>query len=329
MSDLRSVVADHWAALDGTSKGSSWLTAALPVEAAEASVLCAVGPDNKRHLLVPVPPGAVVQADLRAGAVHLLPLRLQADTVTRNYVDLVLLRSDLADIFTGLCADMIAALAADAKDPLAIVTHVLDGWHDLFRSGRMLGIEQLAGLFGELTFLNLLLDLNVDLLGVWQGPMRSPHDFVANGRAVEVKATAATEGRSVRIHGLNQLLPPEGGLMLRWMRLDTSNVGGTSLPRLVDLISQRVGRPRELWQLLARSGYLLADREHYGGILFTVVEEAAYLVTTEFPRIVPSSFENGAPAGVSNVAYTVDLDLVPAPMQKSEIEEFMNAMAAR
>jgi hypothetical protein len=330
MSDLRTVVADHWAALESAPRSTNWLTSALPVEAGDAPVLCAVAPDGKRHLLVPVPADEAVRADVRAAAVHLVPLALEADARRRDYADLVLLREDLVDIFTGLCADVIAALAAELAPPLVLVSQVLDGWHELFRSGSQLGIEQLAGLFGELLFLNELLDLGPGLIHAWQGPLRAAHDFVVENRAVEVKATAAAEGRSVRIHGLDQLtIPPGGDLMVRWLRLDTADGAGASLPDLVESTTKRLDLPRELWQLLARAGYLIADGEKYTGIRFTVVEEASYRVGDSFPRIVPASFTEGVPAGISAVRYTLDLDLAPAPMQKAEIAEFMKAMTRR
>ncbi|NMO53843.1 PD-(D/E)XK motif protein [Actinoplanes sp. TBRC 11911] len=330
MSDLRTVITDHWTALSERPHGTSWLTSELPVEVAGARVLCALGPDGKRHLLVPIPRGETVQPDTRAAAVHLVPLALESGSGVGKYANLVLLRDDLAEIFTGLCADVVAALAADLAAPLVVVAQVLDGWHELFRSGRQLGIEQLAGLFGELVFLNQLLDLDGNLVRAWQGPLRNPHDFTANGQSVEVKATASSEGRSVRIHGVDQLAAPLGGdLVLRWMRLDTADAAGTSLPELVESTVARVARPRELWDLLARSGYLLADRERYDGIRFTAVDEASYRVTDDFPRIVPSSFLNGVPAGLSDLRYTLDLDLAPPPMQKDEIADFMKAMANR
>jgi hypothetical protein len=207
---------------------------------------------------------------------------------------------------------------------------VLDGWRELFRSGSQLGIQQLAGLFGELLFLNALLDLDPTLLHAWQGPLRAAHDFAVGNRAVEVKASAAIEGRAVRIHGLDQLtVPPNGELMVRWMRLDTSDAGGVSLPELVESTSMRVGRPYELWQLLARAGYFLADREKYGGLRFTAIEEAGYRVTEDFPRVVPESFIGGVPAGISGLRYTLDLDLAPPPMQQDEVADFMKAMAGR
>lgn len=330
MTDLRTVIGDHWKVLGVAPRSATWLTSALPVEAAGAAVLCAVGPDGKRHLLVPVRSNEVVRADTRAAAVHLLPLILEADGRSRSYANLVLLRDDLSDIFTGLCSDVIAALAANLADPVIVVTRVLDGWRELFRSGGQLGIEQLAGLYGELLFLNELLDLDPELIHAWQGPLRASHDFNAGGWAVEVKATAAAEGRSVRIHGLDQLaVPPGGALMVRWMRLDTSNGAGASLPELVDSTAGRLGRPRELWQLLARAGYLIADRKKYEGIRFTLVEAANYRITDDFPRIIPDSFAGGLPAGIATVRYTLDLECAPPPMQQNEIDDFMEAMARR
>lgn len=330
MTDLRAVIADHWAALLSAPQSTKWLTSALPVEVAGAEVLCAIGPQGKRHLLVPVPARESVRADARAAAVHLVPLVLESEAGPREYANLVLLREDLVDIFTGLCAELIATLAANLAKPLVVVSQVLDGWHELFRSGSQLGIEQLAGLVGELLFLDTLLDLDPGSIRAWQGPLRAAHDFIAGDRAVEVKASAALEGRSVRIHGLDQLAPPAGGaLMVRWMRLDTSDGAGVSLPELVESITKRVDRPRELWQLLARAGYLVADREKYGGIRFTMSEEASYLVDENFPRIVPASFTEGVPAGISAVRYTLDLDLASPPMQNEEIADFMNAMARR
>ena len=330
MIDLRAVVIDHWAALETAPRGSGWQTSALPVDVAGSPVLCAISPDGKKHLLVPAPANDVVGTDTRAAAVHLLPLILESDSGPQNYANLTLLRDDLSDIFTGLCADVIAALASQASAPLTVLAQVLDGWHELFRTGSQLGIEQLAGLFGELSFLNSLLDLDAGMVHAWQGPLRSSHDFVSNGWATEVKATASSEGRSVRIHGIDQLADPlGGGLMLLWLRLNTTETAGMSFPELVDSTADRIGRPQELWHLLARAGYLVADRTRYDGIRFTIVEEAAYRVTEEFPRIVASSFPGGVPPGISNIRYTLDLEFGPSPMQKDEIAEFMNAMAKK
>ncbi|WP_305787359.1 PD-(D/E)XK motif protein [Symbioplanes lichenis] len=329
MSDLRAVVNDHWAALQAASRGSGWLTSALPVQVGDESVLCAVGPDDRRHLLVPVPAGEDVRADTRSAAVHLLQLTLQAGDEARTYANLVLLRDDLADVFTALCADLIAVLAVNDRTAQVAVSQVLDAWRELFRGGPQLSTEELAGLFGELVFLNELLDLDASLLTAWRGPLRAAQDFIANDHAAEIKATASSEGRSIRIHGIDQLVAPSGGLLIRWMRLSTADTGGRSVPELVDMTAGRIDRPRELWQLLARAGYLTADRDRYAGLRFSAVETAHYEVTDGFPRIVPGSFADGVPGGLSQVRYTVDLDQAPPPMQQDEVRVFMSAMAKR
>ncbi|MFI7596622.1 PD-(D/E)XK motif protein [Actinoplanes sp. NPDC049681] len=328
MTDLRSVVQDHWSALDAEPRRTTWLTSELPVRVAGRSLRCAIGPDRHRHLLVPLPPSVEpVRADTRSAAVHLMPLTLEDDGPTR-YADLMLLRTDLAEVFTGLCADLLAAMAAEPSDPLPVISEVLNGWRELFRSGIRLGTEQLAGLFGELTVLNALLDLGADLLTGWTGPFRSPQDFRLRDRAIEVKATAAREGRRVGIHGIDQLVIPPGGLILWWMRFDTSDAGGTSVPELVESTVRRLSRPRELWQLLARSGYHAADADQYGQVRFSLAEEAGYRITEEFPRIIPESLVGGLPSGVSDVRYSIDLEVCPAPMQKHELIEFLRTMAA-
>ncbi|MEU8230046.1 PD-(D/E)XK motif protein [Actinoplanes sp. NPDC048967] len=329
MSDLRAVINDHWRALGAVQRGTAWLTSALPVESAGLPMLCAIGPDGNRHLLVPLPPGDRPRPDLRSAAVHLLPLTLEPEARPVHYADLVLLRADLAEIFTGLCADVLAALAAEPDDVLVAIGQVLGGWRELLRSGSKLGIEQLAGLFGELTVLNRLLDLRPDLLKSWQGPLRAPQDFVLNASAIEVKATASSEGRIVRIHGIDQLAAPAGGLMLWWLRLDTGDTGGIAVPELIRSTARRLDRPQDLWQLLARSGYFMADADRYKGLHFTVVEEAHYRVAEDFPRIVAASLASDLPPGVSDVRYAVDLNFAPAPMQEDEVADFLDSMVGR
>ncbi len=326
MSDLRTVIQDHWRALDERGRSIDWLTSALPVEL-ESPLLCALGPDGNRHLLVPLQPSDKLEPDVRAAAVHLVRTPLQSGSQRIEYADLVLLRPDLIEIFNGLCADVMGSLAASPSDAPATVSGILDGWHELLRSGSQLSVEQLAGLFGELTVLNTLLDLRPDCLFSWKGPRREPQDFIIGTRAVEVKATSAPDGQAVRIHGIDQLVTPVGGgLMLWWMRLDTSSMSGVSVPDRVETTAQRLPRPHELWQLLARAGYYLADRERYDNIRFSIAEQQRYLVDDDFPRIVPSSFAGGFPMGVSDVRYTVDLQSGPVAMHQDDVAQFLTEM---
>jgi Putative PD-(D/E)XK family member, (DUF4420) len=328
--DLRKIVAEHWDALTAAA-GPEWLTSDLPVEVAGLPVKCAVDAEGSWHLLVPVTDRDDVQPDTRAAAVHLVPRTLQDRAEPIRYADLALLRPDLREIFTGLCTDVVGALALGPADALSAVREVLNGWHELLRSGPALGPEQLAGLFGELTILNLLLDRSPDAVTMWTGPLLT-HDFSRGGLAVEVKSTISRDGRVVRINGIDQLSPPPGGeLVLWWLRFDTSSSSGTSVPEIVASTAVRVGDAATLFRLLARVGYHLADAGRYGGVRFTQVEQAAYSVTGDFPRIVPASIPGGIPPGIRDLVYTVDLEATPAPVPLSTVEssEFLQMMAER
>ncbi|MEV0135413.1 PD-(D/E)XK motif protein [Dactylosporangium sp. NPDC050688] len=328
--DLRRIVADHWDALQAGS-GTGWLTSDLPVRAADTPLRCAIDPEGARHLLVPLSASDEIRPDTRAAAVHLLTRTLQGRSAPARYADLVLLRPDLQEVFTGLCADVLAAVALEPADPPGAVQRVLNGWHELLRSGSPLGLDQLTGLFGELTVLNAVLDRNIEALGAWTGPTSSSHDFLRNARAIEVKSTTSGTGRAIRIHGVDQLDPPPGGeLIVWWMRFDVSAGAGVSVPEIVEATALRLGEPSAYYRLLARAGYYLADAERYGGIRFTLMEQACYRVVGDFPRIVPDSFVGGLPNGVRDLRYTVDLDAAPSPMPvpTGDVSAFLTAMAA-
>jgi len=112
-------------------------------------------------------------------------------------------------------------------------TAILSG--PLFATGTSaLGPSRLAGLFGELVVLERLLERRGDAANLWTGPSGHRHDFTGVTRSVEVKTSTATEGRRVRIHGLDQLEAPSGaGLDLVWVRVE-QNASGRSVPALVE-----------------------------------------------------------------------------------------------
>src|SRR5207245_778158 len=81
----------------------------------------------------------------------------------------------------------------------------------------LLSREQQLGLFAELWFLNVWLLPRVDAAEAvtrWRGPFGARHDFEWPTRSVEVKVTTSTRGPIHYIHGLDQLVPPDGGNLL-------------------------------------------------------------------------------------------------------------------
>ncbi len=110
----------------------------------------------------------------------------------QEFVDLGCLRSDLNDVFTSLCADIVTAVEESPQAPIKALYHVIDRWKALFRTGGpLLGPEQVAGLFGELLVLKRLLHTDPSAHRLWRGPSRHRHDFGTGGHAVEVKSGRA------------------------------------------------------------------------------------------------------------------------------------------
>jgi hypothetical protein len=325
------VMQDLWDALGGsTSAGSGRLRVAdTPVTSAAGPLVAAVDDAGCRHLLVPVSAERVVRGGLD-GPVLVLRKRTLVDGVDRRtFADLACLRRDLDDVFIGLCADVLRSVEEEPHDPLKVLYGRLDRWRALFRtSSQLLGVEQQAGLFAEVTVLVRLLELDPSAHRTWTGPERHHHDFVGGGRAVEVKATTVSDGRRIRIHGLDQLEAPAGGLHLYWIRLETGNESDHSLNSLIGKAMELCEDEGDLRSRLAAAGYHIVDHRHYDQPRFAVAEMRRYSVGANFPRLVAGDLrEAGMPINVTDVHYTVDLSSEPpAPVSDDSAEAHLAAM---
>ncbi|MEV8014935.1 PD-(D/E)XK motif protein [Streptomyces sp. NPDC086554] len=314
-------------------------TAPLPVTTSRGPVLAAVDHEGHRHLLIPIAGNQHVR-EIRDGQVLRLRRRpLEDEEVYQYYADLGCLRRDLDDVFTGLGENVLremARLGEDEQTPassqaLKSLHRVLDRWRALFRtSGTLLGPEQLAGLYGELDILLRLLTENPSAHRLWTGPSGSPHDFSSGTDAVEVKTTTGDALR-VRVHGLRQLEPPEGGsLQLACMRVERVPEGGegTSVVDLVERALRLCDDESTLLGLLAEVGYLTVDAERYRTTNFIVREERWYAVAAGFPRITTADLALAeVPGNVTDVEYTVDLTVPsPSPLPMTGVERHLAAM---
>jgi hypothetical protein len=146
----------------------------------------------------------------------------------------------------------------------------------------------------------------------WRGPFGARHDFEWPGRSVEVKATTSVRGEIHRIHGIDQLVPPDGGDLLFFsLRLREEAGASNSLPSLVALCRKQLTMNDDaLAQVetgLAQIGYSLAHEEDYEKLRLRVVEEGLFTVNDRFPRITPTCFKAGVPPGVERVEYEINL----------------------
>lgn len=290
----------------------------------------AVDADGHRHLLVPIGSHQIVRKGLNGPVLQLRKRALEDRETYRLYADLGCLRRDLNDIFTMLCADVLVATETSPENPVKTLNRVLDRWKALFQNpGPPLGPHELAGLFGELTVLARLLERDGSAYRTWRGPSGHRHDFAADSAAVEVKTSLTTDGRAVRIHGLDQLEPPMGGpLGLVWMRLLRAESTGIGFLALVARVLDLADDESAVLGLLASVGYRVADDAHYSHVRFMVDEERWYNVDVAFPRLTQIDLAAaGISANIRDVDYTIDLSPEsPAPMSQSAVDELLGAM---
>lgn len=331
---LRALLDERWAALeaDETTGERRLRVSPLPVVAHHGPLAAAVDHDGYRHLLVPIDARSNVRGGLDGPVLRLRKRPLEDEETYQNYADLACLRNDLSDLFTELCVDVLDAAEELPENPTKALYRVLDRWKALFRSpGTLLGPDQLAGLFGELTVLKRLLEKDPSAHRLWRGPEGHCHDFAAGTVAVEVKSTTTGEGRRPRIHGLDQLEPPVGGTLgLAWLRLQRTNVSGfgMGIVELVEQTLQQCDDESSLLEMLAAAGYRVSDTERYQDARFLISEERWYQVGAGFPGLTSQALvDAGVPVSVLDVEYTIDLSGdIPAALDPARVTQMIDSL---
>lgn len=331
---LRSLVEASWTELEAEQPtGEHRLRVShLPIVVEHGSHLAvAVDHEGYRHVLVPIASHRKVRPGLDGPVLSLRRRPLEDEDSYQTYADLACLRSDLNDLFTELCVDVLGAAGEMPDNPAKALNHVLDRWKELFRtSGVPLTGERLTGLFGELTVLSRLLESDPSAHRLWRGPGGYRHDFASAFTAVEVKSGTADEGRRPRIHGLDQLEPPENGqLSLVWLRMSRApETLGVRFVDLIDRVLRLCDDENALLELLASAGYHLADAERYRSVAFDVTEERWYRVTQDFPGLTTGRLvAAGIPMSAMDVEYTIDLSgEAITPLGRSEVSALIDGM---
>lgn len=310
-----------WLATSAQPVVSAFRTVPVGVETTEGELLAAVDAAGRRNLLVPLSTRQTLRQDLGGKAVALRQRILEDETSYGRYASLELLDERQSTLFTELCVQVIQRVAAAPDHAVAALRRALEDWRSLLAGNReLLSPSALAGLFGELRLLQALLDRDSGSLDLWTGPTGSAQDFHKGSHAVEVKTTSLIEGRTVHIHGTDQLdVAPNGRLLLQWVRVRTDR--GTTVPELVESVRSRVDDVTGLDRLLGNMGYQDAARELYGRHPFEVLEQRTYEIVPGFPRIVPAGLTGDALlGGVDDVHYTLDLDGAAAEEHRTDTD---------
>jgi hypothetical protein len=284
--------------------------------------------NGERHLLVPMRPGDSPIEDRKSSGVHVDTKNLLVGEALVTFADLHCRRPDLTAVFTGLVADVCERIAVDPTTAPSLLLQALESWRELLAGSEVpWSVTRLAGLYGELSVLERLLHLDRNAGNAWSGPFGAAQDFRSIRHALEVKTTTSREGRTVRVHGSDQLeRPAMGKLDLVWMRLATpSQPDGETVNDLIQRCLALSHSPATILAALDASGFP-AEASIITETRFELLEERWLPVEEGFPRITPDCFASGAiPAGVSQVEYLVDLDTVKCPNADAQhvLEQFV------
>jgi hypothetical protein len=268
--------------------------------------------------------------DKRARGIVLQRRQLELGDERHWYLDVVCARAELRWLFSTFVADILLRIEREPDKSCAAITRsCFSAWRALFAgSERQLTPKQLAGLFGELTLLEVLLGVSQAAVACWRGPYREPHDFVGTRQHIEVKTTLSSEDDVVHIHGLEQLTSPDDGpLHLAHLRVEMPSEHGLSVPSLVDRLREQDTTGR-LGLLLPLAGYHESHRSSYEEVKFELVGEQWYAVDGAFPRLTAETFPEGhVPPGLSGFGYSLDLSAAGVPpLPADEVAAAIGAM---
>lgn len=199
------------------------------------------------------------------------------------------------------------------EDLFSTLYTVLDQWKNFFmrkRDGK-LTLEEQMGFYGELYFfrawLNKFPDAPPTIIDYWKGPLMNRIDYVAAKTGVEIKTTSPKIREEVRISSERQLdlTPIIKTLYLYVLCVEISDTEGESLfdilTDIINILSTRA--PSTIVSLENLLLELRIIKEDYTENKFSLLEDLAYKVDDDFPKLT----SNMLPKGVSYVSYSVDL----------------------
>lgn len=326
MKDL--VAADSWRELENEIPEYGSLRAH---RLAGSDVVLAVDHEGRHHLLLPIASIEAGFTDRRSRGVLVVPRLLEVeDQPARPFLDVCCSDRTANQAFNFVSNSLLDELEKRVSTVAAVQT-ALARWRRFWGAVPREGLrdEEIRGLFGELWFLRVwLLPNGPSAVEHWLGPLGARNDFQWPGVAVEVKATTSVRGHVHRINGIDQLDPPDEGVLLVFsLRIREEPSSSNSLVTLVAGIAEVLSDQPERLDLferrLAEAGYSAAHDDRYRDARFRVIDERLYRVTEEFPRLTVGSFRSGVPVGIERIEYETNLEGFPRLIAATTPADFM------
>lgn len=215
-------------------------------------------------------------------------------------------------LFGALLDELLKSIDNGVGDIVQQIKDLLDKWKYMLSldSERMLSVNALVGLMGELLLLDYLVnDKKRSDLDNWVGPLGNRHDFEFAKNSIEVKSTTLKNSDEIKVHGVHQLeaYPGKCVYILRVkLELDPH---GTSLPSLIDKILESPLVSREkLFDKLLKSGYRNEHLDSYKLLCFQPIEFHLVPVDSNFPQISAKELLKIDPADrINQIEYSVNI----------------------
>lgn len=247
-----------------------------------------------------------------------------------DYGELFLILNQKEDwqIFLALCEDLIAVSHRYTSDEkmISAVEVRLQRWQQLLKMDRNsdMTLEKQMGLFTELLTLKEIVANKFGIKSAvisWVGPDLDKQDFLLDDAIIEVKSFRTSRGAIVHISSLNQLISAKIPLFLLAFGLTRSEKGQTIKDLVFDikkLLENEANNYLNMFELkLIEYGFIpvLIKNPLYN---FIVDSEKVFLVSDEFPRILPKTIQNE----ITSVKYSIDL--TKCDKHEQNIKTFLN-----
>lgn len=226
---------------------------------------------------------------------------------TGNILTVTLNSDEDGEVFEYFCRRLILICSRCSSEADAVSQMLLEieRWHEFLgrvRSG--LSLEQRLGLFGELSFLDELIENCGPVLALesWEGPTGTPQDFAFRSGFVEVKAVKEG-GSRVRISSEYQLdVSPEKKLYIKVFEIEDS-VDGFGLVELINQIHSKLDPTQQ--NLFAERIELvgLVNVRQYSSDSWRIKTDHVYLVDSLFPALRASTLD----PSISSVQYRLNV----------------------
>jgi hypothetical protein len=270
------------------------------------------GMTGVRMLQITIIPGTVTNQHIRqfrGVGIHIIP-----EVSGKAFFTILLLDNELFDIFTLFADDLLdkLTLVMNTEEIPAVIYNRINFWRQLFAktTGELLSAEQQQGLFGELYFLEWLIDHQKNPLFVidsWQGSSGSAQDFQWNNCAAEIKTSKALHPQ-ILVSNEQQLdFTLFDKLFLGMVIVFESRGSQQSLLTIIQRIRKQlhhIPETRDLFDLkISQSGITPSLEQEYDKISFTVRDLRFFEVRDNFPVLIRKTIGDEA---IHHVTYQID-----------------------